>query len=183
MESDRTGNDHAADRPERWISRFRGPLVGLIASWGAPWRDADELAQDAIAEGLCGLARFRGDPDDDGAVGAWLRGVAFRLFARWQRDRGRAGLPLERAPEPATAPPHSEGDERAAVVRRTIERMPRDLRAVLWMRYLEGTPVARVAALLGETEKAVESRITRARRELKRRLMEETTTPDGRPKE
>ncbi len=30
------------------IELYRGPLVGLIAAWGAPWNDAAEIAQAAI---------------------------------------------------------------------------------------------------------------------------------------
>ncbi len=35
---------------ERWIALFRGPLTGLLASWGTDWRQAEELAMDTFAE-------------------------------------------------------------------------------------------------------------------------------------
>jgi RNA polymerase sigma-70 factor (ECF subfamily) len=34
----------------RFINAYRGPLIGLIASWGAPWADAAEIAQDSFVE-------------------------------------------------------------------------------------------------------------------------------------
>jgi len=33
-----------------FIDRFRGPLIGLIASWGANYIDASEIAQDSFAD-------------------------------------------------------------------------------------------------------------------------------------
>jgi hypothetical protein len=32
------------------LNTYRGPLIGLIASWGAPWGDAIEIAQDSFSE-------------------------------------------------------------------------------------------------------------------------------------
>ena len=81
---------------ERWVEAFRGPLVGLLASWGPDWRTAEELAQDTFAEAWFGRARFRGDADDLGAVGAWLRGIAFHLHSAARRREIRARVqPIE----------------------------------------------------------------------------------------
>ena len=171
------------NRLNGWISTFRGPLTGLLVSWGASWRDAAELAQDVFAESFTAFARFRGDPDDEGAVGAWLRGIAFRLFSEWQRRRRRAGRPLEESPEPAVDESSEVSEDRRRVVRAAIERLPRKFRTVIWMRYLDASPVRRVAALLGETEKTIERRLAKARQELKRILVERELTADGRPQE
>lgn len=32
------------------VDRFRGPLVGLIASWGASHADASELAEESFVD-------------------------------------------------------------------------------------------------------------------------------------
>jgi DNA-directed RNA polymerase specialized sigma24 family protein len=138
---------------ERWTAAFRGPLVGLLASWGRDWRAADELAQDCFAEAWMSRERFVGDPRSLDAAGAWLRGIAFRLHAAsGRREAVRATSPLEL--EPASA----------------FEQLSGEHQLVLRMHYLEGTSAREVAALLGLTAKAVEGRLYQARRALRRIL-------------
>jgi hypothetical protein len=54
---------------EGWIAAFRGPLIGLLASWGRDWRAAEELAQDTFAEAWVSRGRFVGDFSDTRAYG------------------------------------------------------------------------------------------------------------------
>ena len=58
------------------LDTFRGPLVGLIASWGASWTDAVEIAQDSFAEAYLRRECCRGDWRDPAVFGPWLRGVS-----------------------------------------------------------------------------------------------------------
>lgn len=154
---------------ERLIERFRGPLVGLIASLGASWGDAIELAQDVFAEAYLGRERFDGTFDDDKAVGRWLGGIA--------RNLHRAGL---RASERRRAEPLDENlaaravQDSGAAQRHELEAalaaLAPDQRAAVQMFYLEGSSLRVVAGLLGVSAKTVEGRLYRARRELRRRL-------------
>lgn len=151
---------------ERWMQAFRGPLVGLLASWGSDWRAAEELAQEVFAEAWLARLRFRADPRDTRAVGAWLRGIAFRLSAAAQRRDSRRALPL--LTEPAVEEP--ESDERRGELTRAFAELSTPHQTVLRMYYLEETSTREVAALLGLTSKAVEDRLTRARKELRTRI-------------
>jgi RNA polymerase sigma-70 factor (ECF subfamily) len=83
--------------------------------------------------------------------------VRNHLRAR-SRDRRRT-RPLADAPEPAAAPPADDGARVAEALARLPERYERALRA----KYLDRRSVAEIAAEAGETEKAVESLLTRAR--------------------
>ena len=165
---------------DRWIEAFRGPLVGLVASWSNDWREAEELAQDVLAEAWVGRDRFEGDPEDLGAVGAWLRGIAFRLHAA--RRRGRARLRLvggreEGGPLDLAILPGEGEDPRMEALRSAFGELSSEHQSVLRMRYLEPSSNREVAALLGRTEKAVEHLLRRARREL-HRLAELRLGPD-----
>ena len=152
------------------IDRFRGPLIGLLKVWRAA--DPVELAQDVFAEAWISRRRFDGDWDEADEVGPWLRGIAWNLCAAAGRRRaGRAG-PLEGAPEPAA--PMEEPDDQRARVRAAIDRLPGELRTAVLMHYLERTPVREVAGLLSVTEKTVEGRLYRARKELARLLESDT---------
>ncbi len=156
---------------ERWIEQFRGPLVGLLASWGRDWRSAEELAQDCFAEAWVSRASFVGNPDSLQAVGAWLRGIAFRLHAAQGRREGlrrSASLEGELAEAELAAPPAaSEADERRELLARGFAKLSDAHQTVLRMHYLEESSAAEVAALLGLSVKAVEDRLYQARRALR----------------
>lgn len=161
-------NDSLDEALTRIVDRWRGPLVGMLRGWRVA--DPVEVAQDALAELWLGRARFRGRWDDEGAVGAWLRGIAWNLARSSRRSaaRGPAGL------DEADDRPHAGADasetvdqtERADRIRAAVDALPEDQRTVVLMCALEGTPSKRVAALLGITERAVEGRLYRARQAL-----------------
>ena len=157
-----------ASELERWIAWFRGPLVGLLASWGHDWRQAEEVAQDTFAEAWVGRARFRGDPSEVEVVGAWLRGIAFHLHrAQMRRRELRKTEPLD---EQALTAPIAEGDEQRMELKAAFAELSAAHQTVLRMHYLEETSAREVAALLGLTTKAVEDRLYQARRALRERL-------------
>ena len=159
------------------IQIWRGPLVGLIASWGAPWRDASELALDTFAEAWMARGRFVGEFEDAAVVGPWLRGIAFRLHANWYRRRRRTRAKDVHGSN--LAAPVNAKDQRLADVRAAIDRLPGPQRTAILMHYLEETSVRETAALLGVTEKVVEGRLYRARKRLAELLGDLVATPEA----
>lgn len=156
-----------------FINAYRGPLIGLIASWGAPWGDATEIAEDSFAEAWLNRESCRGDWNQPEVFGRWLRGVALNLYRNWarkrQRQRGRT-VTLDPAivESVITTPPSSEVAERIAALRKAMEKLPDGQRQVIYMHYLEETSVKQVAALLSVSVKTVEGRLYQARLRLKR---------------
>ncbi|TWU48359.1 RNA polymerase sigma factor [Rubripirellula reticaptiva] len=164
------------------IDRFRGPLVGLIASWGASHVDASELAQDSFADAYLNRDRCRGDWQDPEVFGRWLRGIARNNFRNWLRSCRRrqrrvvsvdtATLEQTAAATAGKAESLATTDRRLIELRMAIDRLPTKQRQVILMHYLEETSVSDVAALLSVSAKTVEGRLYQARRAL-RRLMDE----------
>jgi RNA polymerase sigma-70 factor (ECF subfamily) len=152
---------------ERWIVAFRGPLIGLLASWGADWRAAEELAQDAFAEAWVARERFVGRTGDTSAVGAWLRGIAWNLHCAAQRAGERRARSLDPATTAQESEPEIEPDERRALLASAFVELHAPHQAILRMHYLEETGTREVAALLGLTPKAVEGRLYQARKALR----------------
>lgn len=149
------------------IDRWRTPLVGILMAWRVP--RPDEMAQDVLAEFWLSRERYRGSLDDPAQAGSWLRGIAWNLV---RSDRRRAALGPRLSPEAdALSEPSEEGGperaamgmERDAAVRKAVDELPDDQRAVVYMRLLEGTSGADVGAFLGISERAVEGRLRRAR--------------------
>lgn len=157
------------------INRFRGPLVGLIASWGASYVDAAELAQESFADAYLKRTGCRGDWRDPDVFGCWLRGIARNNFRNWRRSRRRREsrvalmdhVMLEQTAS-VSEPPANHA--RLFELRRAIDRLPTRQREVIMMHYIEETSVKEVAALLSVTAKTVEGRLYQARRALKRML-------------
>ncbi len=166
-----------------YIQRYRGPLIGLIASWGAPWGEATEIAQDSFAEAYLSRESCRGDWTQAEVFGRWLRGVARNRWRSWARSRKRHSrilalepTELEQVEAPEMAPPSQDIEQ----LRDAIDRLGTRQRQVILMRYFEETPVVDIAALLSVTVKTVEGRLYQARRTL-HRIMEPppTSSPLG----
>jgi len=163
---------------ERLIDDWRGPLIGLLASWGLGWDVAREIAEDVFAEAFLARERFRGSFDDRAKVGPWLVGIARNLRrAHARREARRATTGLEDVELASPASESATGaDDRAQLVRAAVERLGEEHRQVIFVCYFEERSVRHAAALLGISEKAVEGRLYRARLELRRRLRDLGTT-------
>ena len=165
------------------INTYRGPLIGLIASWGAPWGDAAEIAQDSFSDAWLKRESCRGDWRDPDVFGRWLRGVALNRYRNWSRSSWRRRLRIvSLAPAElefvATSSEHAP-PEHLEALRLAIERLPAKQRQVVLMHYLEETSVKNVAELLSVSVKTVEGRLYQARRALHRMLDDPATSRIG----
>src|SRR6185369_8353891 len=159
-----------------FINAYRGPLIGLIASWGAPWEDAIEIAQDSFSEAWLNRESCRGNWKVPEVFGRWLRGVALNQYRNWTRSRWRRRVRIVAIDtamlEQAAITSDPETAEHLEVLQQAIERLPSKQRQVVLMHYLEETSVNEVAVLLAVSAKTVEGRLYQARLTL-RRLLED----------
>ena len=154
------------------IQRFRGPLVGLLASWGNDRQRAVELAQDTFAEAWTCRANFRGSFEDLASVGSWLRGIARNLHRRARRS-SKGSLHLTRLPSLEDVPSQHLASAKLAPeteahveLERAMQRLKPEWREVLTMRYVGGSGLAEIAAVMEISVRAVEGLLHRARKEL-----------------
>lgn len=126
---------------------------------------AEELTQQTFVDAL----RSRGHEVTDDPV-AWTIGIArhrladhFRAAER--RERGFLRL-VSRSPEPRVTWV-GESDAEGALVD-ALRRLPAAQRAAVTLRYLDDLSVRQVAAILGRSEGAVESLLSRGREALRR---------------
>jgi RNA polymerase sigma-70 factor, ECF subfamily len=166
--------DHAAfralaDRHAAYLLRVATSLVGSEA-------DAEDVVQQTLVGAYKGLAGFRGGS----SVKTWLTGIAVRQAARWRRTRGRdkalslssgsadddgGGGGLGPQTPSAAAAVESRIDAEALLARLSPEH-----RQVIVLRELEGLSYEEMAESLGVPRGTVESRLHRARAELKEAL-------------
>ena len=130
--------------------------------------DAREVVQEAALASYRGLGALR----DPAKFPAWVCGIVRYLGIR--RLRRRKPLPLSALPyEPEGVPPEEPGDsEEADRVRKALASLPSGYREVLLLRHVEGKTYEEIAETLGLSVSGVDSRLSRGRALLRRRLEE-----------
>jgi RNA polymerase sigma-70 factor (ECF subfamily) len=162
---------------EELLRRFHDPLL----RYGGSYLNDAALAEDVVQQVFAKLAEGEGTPD--GALKPWLyrvvRNRCLDILRRQKRSpthnkRLRTGFDAARR----TAGPGTRmaRDERRALIREIIERMPEDYRGVLMLKYFEGFTRAEIAESLGVSEAAVKGRIVRASEHLESELRKYTWT-------
>ncbi|MGL4463522.1 MAG: RNA polymerase sigma factor [Planctomycetia bacterium] len=149
--------DEAAWR--RWYDEQYEPLR-RFAQWRcgrrADW--TDEVVQETWLTAVRRIAAF--DPNQ-ASFADWLRGIAVNHLRNLLRGRNRRCE--EPLPDTVVDPRGAEVDDESAAVAETLDRLSAKHEAVLRAKYLDGWSVARIASEWCESEKAVESLLTRAR--------------------
>ena len=115
---------------------------------------------------------------DPARVAGWLYRLAIRKALLYRRSRGRqhklAGRYAQRVREEGAGNPDPLGwlllDERLALVREALGKLPARDAEILLLKYTENWSCRALAEHLGQTEAAIESRLHRARRRLRDEL-------------
>jgi RNA polymerase sigma-70 factor (ECF subfamily) len=121
---------------------------------------ADEVVQDTW---LTAVRRVRAFDPSAGPFAAWLRGIAANLLRNAFRRERRRGRTEALGPDIARADGGLEQRLRAESVALALAALPERYEDVLRAKYLDGRSVAEIAEACGETPKAVESLLGRAR--------------------
>lgn len=100
----------------------------------------------------------------------WARRRAVRRFFTFARPIEEAGAVADAAPTPEEA---IQSQAELAQIHAAIAALPGNLRDVLVLRTLEGMSQAEAAQILGVSEKAVETRLYRARNKLAEQLRDD----------
>jgi RNA polymerase sigma-70 factor (ECF subfamily) len=144
--------------------------------------DAKDLVQETFLNAYRGLKDFRGEAQ----VSTWLYAIASRACIRMQRKR--KGEP-ERELSLEEFIPTSDGEFRLQIptdglspeealqnkelrwaLRQAIQKLPHKYRLVLVLRDMEGLTAKEVGTVMGLNERAVKSRLHRARLFIRREL-------------
>jgi len=155
--------------------------------------DAKDLVQETFLSAYRGLKDFRGDS----SVSTWLYTIAAHACQRMRRKR--KGEP-ERELSLDALIPTSDGDMSLQVpgddpspeerlehkeLRRSllaaVQKLPKKYRMVLVLRDMEGLSAKETGAVMGLTERAVKSRLHRARLFVRHELGGGRATDTGRP--
>ncbi len=136
--------------------------------------EAEDVAQEAFVRAYRSLPSFRGES----RLSTWIYRLAFNLAVDHRRRLGRRredgdADQAEALPDPSPASdPYrvARQDERSRAVRRALEDLPEERRAVLHLHYWMGHTVAEIGELLDLPAGTVKSHLHRARETLREEL-------------
>jgi len=154
------------------------PHFGRLIALATRMLGAPHLGEDAVQEGLASVwvARHRLDPARE--IGPYLTTVVLnKCRDRLRKRKVRHFLSLGLANDALAIADNSPGPSDIAVnreelkmLRMEIERLPLRLREALVLVSIDGRSQKEAAALLGTTEKAIETRVYRARQRLREKF-------------
>ena len=157
------------------MERWELPVKSVIARLVFNASEADELAQETFVRVWQQREKFRAGA----AFRPWLFAIAINLARnrlRWWRRRPVVSLDEwsttheTRDATQETGPAALEATERAIAVRDAIAALPAELREAIVLFEYEQMSHAEIAAVVGATPKAVETRIYRAKEKLRHAL-------------
>lgn len=130
------------------------------------------LAREALQQTYLRVAKHVRPCETEAMFKGWLRTVArTALLDCWRRRRSFADLLFRRHQEPPELSDPSADDRLLAGLDLALPRLADTDRALLEAKYFTGHDVRTLAAQLGLTPKAVESRLVRAREALRLELL------------
>ena len=157
------------------VRRHKVQIYRIVVRLVGDEDEALDILQEAFVSAHAALRRY----DKARPMRAWLTRIAINKARDWRRRRIVrrliwAILPIEHAadtPDDTPSPEIAASDrQELARVAGAIGQLPANLREVLILRTLEGQSQAEAAEILGISEKAIETRLYRARRTLTERL-------------
>lgn len=168
------------------MKRHRDPLYRLVRGYVGDPDDALDVVQESFTAAYRALERY----DQDRPLRAWLSRITVNKCRDWSRRRSvrrflsSISFNAEAVAEVADGSPRIDD---AAADRQQLEllwaavaALPRNLKEPLVLRTIEGLSQAETADVLGISEKAVETRLYRARAKLtKFRSILDDDEPEG----
>jgi RNA polymerase sigma-70 factor (ECF subfamily) len=124
---------------------------------------AQEIVHDAFLEAVRSISTYL---PGKGSLQAWLCGIArnrLRALRREQASERKAVRSLAVARPPERAVHETEKPDTLALINATLSLLPNAYSDVLIRKYVKDKSVREIATETGQTEKAVESLLSRAR--------------------
>lgn len=162
------------------MRRHRDAVFRLARGHAGDAAEALDITQESFISAFASLARY----DGGRSFRVWIARIAINKCHDWARRRAvrrfftfvrpieEAGAVADFAPTPEEAA-HSQAELKR--INAAIAALPANLRDVLMLRAIEGMSQAEAAQILGISEKAVETRLYRARNKLAEQLRDDGT--------
>jgi RNA polymerase sigma-70 factor, ECF subfamily len=142
------------------LYRVAMSLVGNVA-------DAEDVLQEALAGAFRGAGKFEGRS----SVKSWLTRIVVTQAAKfWRSKKGKRDQRLEDDVRPAPESGGMASVDAKLDLQKCLQQLSEEHRQVLVLREIDGMGYEEIAQILGVPRGTVESRLFRARAELKKKL-------------
>ena len=151
-----------ATEPERLVDTYADTILRVCYTYLRTTQDAEDICQDVLLKVLQRSQRFFSADHER----AWIIRVAANAYKDLLKSRGaRATVALDDAPEPASAPHATEAQLTAhsRSVLQSVMNLPTNYREAIYLHYYEGYSIKQIAELVGASESAVATRLSRGR--------------------
>ena len=133
--------------------------------------DAEEVVQDTFLNAYRGLTQL----EDAAKFKSWLAEIARNCVRQWFRKQRGKTISLDEVSEDMLQTQDSPDErlirqEQRELIRRTMETLPQKDRDIARAFYLEGASYNELTSTHGLSDKAISFRLSRARRQLSKRL-------------
>lgn len=140
------------------VKAYSGRVFGICLGMLGNSHDAEDVAQEALLKGLLYIKELR----DDEQFGVWLSRIAKNLcidFIRRQKFKRNAFVDRAEAGRNSSKEyPELQG---------ALAKLPEDSRLALMLYYFDGRSTKNIAETFETSEAAVQTRISRARKQLR----------------
>jgi RNA polymerase sigma-70 factor (ECF subfamily) len=184
------GDERVAEAFEELFQAYEQKIFGVVYRMVGDHEDAADLTAETFARALRGYHRFRGDAQPY----TWLYRIALNLcknYFRQQQHRSRVhsfsldsltevdGEFIAREIEDPTQSPQSQVEARELEdrVAKCLAALRPELRTLIVLRDIQGLSYQEIGRVLGCSEKAVKSRLFRARMQLRDALSQHLPRP------
>jgi RNA polymerase sigma-70 factor (ECF subfamily) len=184
------GDERVAEAFEELFEAYEQKIFGVVYRMVGDYDDAADLTAETFARALRGYHRFRGDAQPY----TWLYRIALNLcknYFRQQQHRSRVhsfsldsmaevdGEFIAREIEDPTQSPQSQVEARELEERvaKCLGALRPELRTLIVLRDVQGLSYQEIGRVLGCSEKAVKSRLFRARMQLRDALSQHLPRP------
>jgi RNA polymerase sigma-70 factor (ECF subfamily) len=152
------------------VDRHARYLYGIAHSLCGNAADAEDVVQETLIAAL--NSKFRGES----AVRTWLVGILVRRAGMLRRSKSRhPAFPLEIEPPSSKAPAVAGSDVRLDLTE-MLQHLSPEHRQVIVLREIEGMSYEEMARSVNVPRGTIESRLHRAREELRQRFKEYVRT-------
>lgn len=157
------------------VASHQGPVYRIAVATTGDAAEAEDLTQSCFVEAFTRIGELR----DGHRFAPWLYAIAHNSCRDWLRKHSRRPVllgdpPRLRSADAAELPGNPEHRVLASVrdepVRRAVNSLPADYRAVVVLRYIGELSYAEIAEAMGMKVSAVKMRWHRARKMLQERL-------------
>jgi RNA polymerase sigma-70 factor (ECF subfamily) len=150
------------------VDRFGQQLFRVAYSMVGNAADGEDVVQETFSAAFAGIGRFRGEA----SLKTWLMQILVRQCARLKRGRGRKWtIGIEKAEQEAAVDSAGAAESRMDVVA-MLQTLSEEHREVIVLRELQSMTYEEMAETLKIPRGTVESRLYRARNELRERFGE-----------